>query len=60
MPLIHRRSILGRFGVRPAHVPALFRVPVVVHPGEMVDVRLRVDPDNGVIRAMSACRLSQT
>jgi hypothetical protein len=52
MLLIFRRAVACSLRVRLAHVRALLRRSVIVRASEMIDARFRVDPDDGVSRAM--------
>ena len=47
-------SVTGGLGVCLAHIGALLRVAVVAPSGEVVNVRLRVDPNDGIRGAASA------
>lgn len=55
MTFIHRCAVTSGLRVGLAHVRALFRVPIVVGPREMIDPGVRIDPDHRIGRAMSAC-----
>ena len=55
MLFVFRGAIAGGLRVCFAHVRALLCRSVIVSPGEMVDARLRIDPDDGVGRAMRLC-----
>jgi hypothetical protein len=46
MPLVLRRTIAGRLGVGFAHISALLCVAVVAGSGEVIDVRVLVDPND--------------
>lgn len=47
MLLGFRSPITGRRRVGLTHISAFLRVSVILGPGEMVDLRLYVDPDDG-------------
>ena len=54
MFFVFGRPVARGFRVRLAHVGALLRVAVVAPSGEVVNVRLRVDPNHGIGGAASA------
>src|SRR5271156_4723119 len=63
MLFVFRGPVAGGLSIRLAHIGPLLRVAVVAPSGEVVNVRLRVDPDDGIRGAASArlrvgCKLS--
>jgi hypothetical protein len=46
MTLVLRRAIARRLRFRLTHVSAAFRVAVIPRTGEMIDVRVLIDPND--------------